>query len=76
MALLSDLQEGQKAKITGYVKHNPKTLQRLLEMGLTKGKDVKAIKKAPLGDPIEISIRGYQLSLRLSEAELVEVEVN
>jgi ferrous iron transport protein A len=48
--------------------------RRLLDMGLTKGVDVHVRKCAPLGDPIEITVRGYELSLRKAEAELVEVE--
>jgi ferrous iron transport protein A len=47
--------------------------QRLLEMGLTKGTDIEIIRFAPMGDPIEISVRGYRLSLRRVEAESVSV---
>ena len=47
--------------------------QRLLEMGLTKGTDIEMIRFAPMGDPIEISVRGYRLSLRRVEAESVFV---
>ncbi len=47
--------------------------QRLLEMGLTKGTDIEIIRFAPMGDPIEISVRGYRLSLRRVEAESVIV---
>jgi Fe2+ transport system protein FeoA len=63
------------ARITGYVKGNAVILQRLMEMGLIRGTEIKVIRFAPLGDPMEIFIRGYQLSLRLSEAALVEVEI-
>lgn len=48
--------------------------RRLMDMGLTKRTTVEVVKLAPLGDPIEITIRGYQLSLRKSEAELVVVQ--
>ena len=48
--------------------------QRLLEMGLTSGTRVKLIRFAPLGDPIEISVRGYHLSLRKQEAESVIIK--
>ena len=48
--------------------------QRLLEMGLTKGSSVEFIRTAPMGDPIEILVRGYRLSLRKQEAESVLVE--
>ena len=52
----------------------PMLRQRLLEMGLTKGSSVEFIRTAPMGDPIEILIRGYRLSLRKQEAESVLVE--
>jgi len=48
--------------------------RRLMEMGVTKGAEVFVRKVAPLGDPVEITIRGYELSLRKSDAELIEVE--
>ena len=48
--------------------------RRLLDMGVTPGTNVYLRKKAPFGDPIEITIRGYELTLRLSEAELVILE--
>jgi ferrous iron transport protein A len=50
--------------------------QRLLEMGLTKGTDIEIIRFAPMGDPIEISVRGYRLSLRRVEAESVIIQRN
>ena len=48
--------------------------QRLVVMGITKGTSVKVIKIAPLGDPIELTVRGYELSIRKSEAECVLVD--
>ena len=50
--------------------------RRLFDMGVTPGAEVYLRKKAPLGDPIEITIRGYELSLRKAEANLVLVEVS
>lgn len=47
--------------------------RRIMDMGLTKGADVTVRKMAPLGDPIEVNVRGYELSIRKSEARLVEV---
>ena len=47
--------------------------RRIMDMGLTKGVPVKVIKEAPLGDPIEVSVRGYSLSLRRSDAANIEV---
>ena len=49
--------------------------QRLLEMGLTKGVTVSVIRVAPMGDPIEIELRGYRLSLRRKEAEAVIIQM-
>ena len=48
--------------------------RRIMDMGLTKGTEVYIRKVAPLGDPIEITVRGYELSLRKADAELIEVE--
>ena len=48
--------------------------RRIMDMGLTKGVDVSVRKVAPLGDPIEITVRGYELSLRKADAETIEVE--
>lgn len=50
--------------------------RRLFDMGVTPGADVTLVKVAPLGDPIEVQIRGYALTLRKSEAENVTMEVN
>lgn len=49
--------------------------QRFVDMGLTKGVKVEVIKIAPLGDPIELEVRGYNLSIRKDDAQLIEVEV-
>lgn len=48
--------------------------RRIMDMGLTKGTSVYVRKVAPLGDPIEVTVRGYELSLRKADAELVEVQ--
>lgn len=48
--------------------------RRIMDMGLTKGVDVYVRKVAPLGDPVEVTVRGYELSLRKADAEMVEVE--
>lgn len=57
-----------KIKTTGALK------KRIMDMGITKGVMLKVRKVAPLGDPIEITVRGYELSLRKAEAENIEVE--
>lgn len=48
--------------------------RRIMDMGLTKGVEVKVRKVAPLGDPVEITVRGYELSIRKADAEMIEVE--
>ena len=48
--------------------------RRIMDMGLTKGVEVHVRKVAPLGDPIEVTVRGYELSLRKADAEMIEVE--
>jgi ferrous iron transport protein A len=62
---------GKIVKVTG----GDQISSRLLEMGLTPGAQVQLLGSAPLGDPIELSIRGYRLSIRRSEAARVEIEV-
>ena len=48
--------------------------RRIMDMGITKGVEVQIRKVAPLGDPIEVTVRGYELSLRKADAEMIEVE--
>ncbi len=48
--------------------------RRIMDMGLTKGVELQVKKLAPLGDPIEITVRGYELSIRKADAEMIEVE--
>ena len=48
--------------------------RRIMDMGLTKGVEIHIRKVAPLGDPIEVTVRGYELSLRKADAEMIEVE--
>lgn len=48
--------------------------RRIMDMGITKGTDVYVRKVAPLGDPVEVTVRGYELSLRKADAEMIEIE--
>ncbi len=48
--------------------------RRIMDMGLTKGTEVHIRKVAPLGDPVEVTVRGYELSLRKADAEIIEVQ--
>ena len=70
---LKEVKIGQTVRVTklngeGAVK------RRIMDMGITKGVEVSVRKVAPLGDPIEITVRGYELSLRKEDAEKIEVE--
>lgn len=71
--LLADLNKGDTARIIK-VNGEGAIRRRLFDMGVTPGADVEMRKKAPLGDPIEVTIRGYELTLRKAEASCVEVE--
>ena len=48
--------------------------RRIMDMGLTKGTEVHIRKVAPLGDPVEVTVRGYELSIRKADAEMIEIE--
>ena len=73
MMSLDSLATGQSGRIAK-LDLKPSEGQRLTEMGLTVGATVKVLRLAPLGDPIEILVRGYHLSLRKAEARLIGVE--
>lgn len=73
MKTLRDVKVGETVKVVklhgeGAVK------RRIMDMGLTKGTEVFVRKVAPLGDPVELTVRGYELSLRKTDAEMIEVE--
>lgn len=73
MATLKEARIGQTVRVKqlngeGAVK------RRIMDMGITKGTEVYIRKVAPLGDPIEITVRGYELSLRKADAEMIETE--
>ncbi len=70
---LSELKTGDKAEILS-VKAAGEIRRRLLDMGVTKGLKIKVIRKAPLGDPIEINFKGCHLTLRLEEADQISVQ--
>ena len=72
---LNDFKVGESGKVVA-VKGEGKLKRRLFDMGVTPGADIFLRKKAPLGDPIEVTIRGYELTLRKTEAELVLTEVS
>lgn len=71
---LSEFQIGESGTIR-LVAGDGKIRRRLFDMGVTPGAEVSLRKKAPLGDPIEVTIRGYELTLRKTEADVVTMEV-
>ena len=73
MKTLRDVPVGGNAKVVklhgeGAVK------RRIMDMGITKGTEVYVRKVAPLGDPVEVTVRGYELSLRKADAEMIEIQ--
>ena len=75
MVTLVDLDSGGQARVMGFVKDANKVYRhRLLAMGLTRGTVLTFIRKAPLGDPIEVEVRGFHLALRKQEAQMIEIE--
>ncbi len=73
MRTLREIDVGETVTVSKI--HGEGSLRRhLMDMGITKGCQIYVRKVAPLGDPVEITIRGYELSLRKSEAEIIEVQ--
>jgi Fe2+ transport system protein FeoA len=72
MTTLKDLEPGERGVVVGWAGSAPPT--RLMEMGVMQGTEIEVVKLAPLGDPIEVKLRGYHLSLRKQEAEQIEVQ--
>ncbi len=71
---LKDIEVGSNVKVIGYTTKNRHYREKLLRMGLVKGAEFFVTRKAPLGDPIEIKIKGFNLTLRKTEADALEVE--
>ncbi len=70
---LKDVKVGQSVKVVRLHGEGP-VKRRIMDMGITKGVTVFVRKVAPLGDPMELNIRGYELSVRKQDAEMIEVE--
>lgn len=70
---LKDMKKGMEAVVTGYGDGDMAYRAKLLALGLTRGVKVKFVNQAPMGDPVEIELRGFHLSLRRSEAAVVNV---
>ena len=73
--VLSKLNVGQKARIVKLNVQNKEIRRHLLDMGLTRGTKIEIKKKAPVGDPIDIKLRDYELCISKSDLEQIEVEV-
>ena len=73
MKTLRDARIGETVKVVKL--HGEGAIKRrIMDMGITKGTDVYVRKVAPLGDPVEVTVRGYELSLRKADAEMIEIQ--
>jgi ferrous iron transport protein A len=70
---LRDVSVGQTVKVVKLSGEGP-VRRRIMDMGITKGVEIYVRKVAPLGDPVEVTVRGYELSIRKADAEIIEVQ--
>ena len=73
MKTLKEVKVGNKAKVIK-VHGEGAVKRRIMDMGITKGVEITVRKVAPLGDPLELHLRGYELSIRKADAEMIEIE--
>ena len=73
MRTLKEVKIGESVKVKA-LKGEGSVKRRIMDMGITKGVEIFVRKVAPLGDPIEVNVRGYELTIRKSEAENIDVE--
>lgn len=73
MKTLKDAKVGETVRVKKLYGEGP-VKRRIMDMGITKGVDLHVRKVAPLGDPMELNVRGYELSVRKADAEIIEVE--
>ncbi len=73
MRTLKDVECGKSVKVVKLTGEGP-VKRRIMDMGITKGVEIFVRKVAPLGDPMEVTVRGYELSLRKADAEMIAVE--
>ena len=73
MKTLKEVAVGQTVTVKKLTGAGP-VKRRIMDMGITKGVEIYVRKGAPLGDPVEVTVRGYELSLRRADAEMIEVE--
>jgi ferrous iron transport protein A len=72
MTTLRTIKPGETVRVSG-INGKGAIKRRIMDMGITKGADIFVRKVAPLGDPVEVTVRGYELSLRKADADIVEV---
>ena len=73
MRTLKEVNIGETVKVAKITGEGP-VKRRIMDMGITKGTEIYVLKVAPLGDPIEVTIRGYELSLRKADIDIIQVE--
>ncbi|MBP3622707.1 MAG: ferrous iron transport protein A [bacterium] len=73
MKTLKDMRPGETATVARLLGEGP-VKRRIMDMGITRGTEIFVRKVAPLGDPMELSVRGYELSIRKADAEMIEME--
>ena len=73
MRTLKEVQVGETVVVKRLHGEGP-VKRRIMDMGITRGTEIYVRKVAPLGDPVEVTVRGYELSLRKADAEMVEIE--
>ena len=73
MKTLKDMRPGETATVARLRGEGP-VKRRIMDMGITRGTEIFVRKVAPLGDPMELSVRGYELSIRKADAEMIEME--
>jgi ferrous iron transport protein A len=72
---LSDLKKGQKALVLDFHNDNAALRRHLLDMGITKGVVIEIKKEAPLGDPVDLKLRGYELAMRRADMRGIDIQV-
>ncbi|CAM5348229.1 ferrous iron transport protein A [Thauera mechernichensis] len=72
--MLKQLEVGDRAKVSGFAEAGGAYRRKLLSMGLTPGAELQVVRVAPMGDPVEIRVRGFALTLRKGEADALTVE--
>ena len=73
MTTLREVKVGDNVKVTK-INGTGAVKRRIMDMGITKGVEIEVRRVAPLGDPIELTVRGYKLSIRKADAQMIEVE--